>query len=262
MLKKIVAEKRREAVALRQSTPVSDMQRRIAEMDPVVSLRENIADRSATSIIAEVKRHSPSKGPLAENVDVAARVRCYERAGAHGISVLTDKKYFRGSIDDLRTARQHTTLPILRKDFIVHEAQVYETRLIGSDALLLIAAVLRRPELSRLHSLARSVGLEVLVEVRTDEEVARAIDVGAEMIGINNRDLATFQVSLETTERLRHLVPDDIVCVAESGIRCREDLVRMERAGVNAVLVGESLMVSTDPEATIWELLGRNHDPR
>ena len=162
----------------------------------------------------------------------------------------------------MRQVRRNTDLPILRKDFIVDELQVYQSRAAAADAILLIVAALEQRELVRLYGIARRVGLEVIVEVHSEEEICRALDGGADIVGINNRDLRTLAVTLETTERLRHLVPKGVLCIAESGVRSRQDMVRLEQLGVDAVLVGESLMASDNPATKIARLLGRTDDAR
>jgi indole-3-glycerol phosphate synthase len=196
------------------------------------------------SLIAEFKRASPSKGPIFPDADVAEVVRAYSEAGAHAVSVLTNRPYFHGSDEDLRRARAATHVPILRKDFTVSAYQIYEARLIGADAVLLIVSALKDHELAEFIALAGEVGLAALVEVHSAEEVGLALAAGADVIGINNRDLRTFETKLETTERLRPLIPVGKVVVSESGIFTGEDTARLRQAGVDAVLVGESLMRS------------------
>lgn len=211
-------------------------------------------------LIAELKRASPSRGPIAPDLDLLEVAEIYEANGAAAISVLTDETFFGGSPDTLRELRftRHTPLPLLRKDFIVHEAQVYESRAGGADAILLIAAALSDPvRLAALHQLALELGLAALVEVHTAEEAERALQIpGLKLIGINNRDLASFTVSLETTERLRPLIPDRVAVVAESGIFSGGDVARLGAAGVDAVLVGEALMTAPDIAAKVRELSG------
>lgn len=260
MLPEILAHKRRELSTINRSMEIVDMQRQIDGMPPVISIKSHLLSVPSVSIIAEIKRRSPSKGQLVEHLDIATTVRQYEQAGASAISVLTDEKYFEGSLADLQIVRKHTSLPVLRKDFIIDEYQVYQSRVIGADAILLIVAALTPSEFINLHSLAHELGLEVLTEVHNEDELKTAIAAEVEIIGINNRDLNTFNISLSTTERLRPLIPIGIVCVAESGIHSRGDMLRMEQAQVDAVLVGESLMVSDDPVSKIHQLLGKGND--
>jgi indole-3-glycerol phosphate synthase len=207
------------------------------------------------SLIAEVKRRSPSKGSLAEDVDPVARAVTYQRGGAAVISVLADEKYFGGSLDDLRAVRGVVDIPVLCKDFILTPYQVYEARAAGADLILLIVAALQDAELRDLHGLSLSLGMTPLVEVHDQHDLARAVAAGASLIGINNRDLSDFSVDLVTTEYLAPLVPEDAILVSESGFVTRGDVERVERAGARAVLVGETLMRSDDPAGTIRELM-------
>jgi len=213
-------------------------------------------------LIAELKRASPSKGLIAPDLDLFEVAEIYIANGAAAISVLTDEKFFLGSLQTLRELRfgRQVALPLLRKDFIIHEAQIYEARLNGADAILLIAAALTDgAQFASLHALALELGLAPLVEVHTAGEVERALKIpGLKLIGINNRDLATFAVSLETTTLLRALIPAGITVAAESGIFTAEDVARLGTAGVDAVLVGEALMTAPDIPAKVQELAGSN----
>jgi indole-3-glycerol phosphate synthase len=208
------------------------------------------------SVIAEFKRRSPSAGALRGRPDVAELVSAYERGGAAAVSILTEGPNFAGSLDDLRVARSVCALPILRKDFIVDPYQLHEARAAGADAVLLIVAALEQPVLSSLHHTARELGLDVLVEAHDRAELHRAIEVGAELIGINNRDLHDFSVDVGRTSRLMGDVPAGVAVVSESGIAAAEQLRALEAEGVQAVLVGESLMRSSDPEAALSALRG------
>ena len=194
------------------------------------------------SIIAEVKRRSPSKGPIRPDLLVAPLVAAYQAGGAAAISVLTESDHFGGSLDDLGAAASSTSLPLLRKDFVIDPYQIHEARAHGASAVLLIAALLDDHEVRLLSDLATQLGLDVLLEVHDVTEMARALDLGAALIGINNRDLRTFEVSLETSLRLAELVPAGALLVSESGIERRADVERLAAAGVDAVLVGESLL--------------------
>jgi indole-3-glycerol phosphate synthase len=211
---------------------------------------------AGVSLIAEVKRASPSRGSIRTDLVVADLVAAYEAAGARAVSVLTEEDFFLGGLDDLRTAAEHTRLPLLRKDFIVDEYQLHEARVWGASAVLLIAALLDDRRLQELAGLSQGLGLDVLLEVHDAEEMERALSVGGAVLGINNRDLRTFEVSLETTERLAGLAPAGRMLVSESGIRTREDVQRLAAAGVDAVLVGESLVVGEDPQVSIRVLMG------
>jgi indole-3-glycerol phosphate synthase len=206
-------------------------------------------------LIAEVKRASPSKGVLRLDLDAAALAGDYQAAGAAAVSVLTDTHFFQGSLADLRAVRQCVDLPLLRKDFILEPYQVYKARATGADALLLIVAALDDGALRALYRLTGELGMAALVEVHNEAELARALRIGPRIVGVNNRDLRTFEVHLETTERLRNLVPGDVILVAESGVRSRADVRRLAAAGVDAVLVGEALVRAADPGRQVREML-------
>ena len=212
--------------------------------------------RDALGLIAEVKKASPSAGVIAANFDPVAIAQQYEAAGAHCVSVLTDEEFFQGHLSYLTRIRQAVGLPCLRKDFIIHEAQIFEAAVAGADAILLIVAALEQTELEALHRTAETLHLEVLVEVHTREELDRALGIGPRLIGINNRNLTTFAVDLATTEELSEEVPDGITLVSESGLKTRADTQRAFAAGCDAILVGESLMRTGDIAAQVEELLG------
>jgi indole-3-glycerol phosphate synthase len=208
-------------------------------------------------VIAEIKRRSPSKGDLALDLDPAVLARAYEAGGASCLSVLTDHPHFGGSPGDLVLAREAVPLPVLRKDFTVCEADVLETRAMGADAVLLIVSALSRAELGRYLELSRALGMAALVEVHDERELAAALELQAALIGVNQRDLRTFEVDQERAARLAALMPDGVVKVAESGIATRPDVERLEAAGYDAILVGEALVRSADPAAALALLLGR-----
>lgn len=200
------------------------------------------------SIIAEFKRRAPSAGELSSCADPAERARRYQEGGADAISVLSEGRYFGGSLEDVRRAREACKLPVLCKDFVVHPRQIYSARAAGADAILLIVSILSRPQLTDYMEIAHSLGMEALVEVHTEEELEMALEVGAEVVGINNRDLETFSVDVGTSLRLSKLVPEGRTVVAESGISSAEDLLRLRDAEIDAVLVGTALMRSDAPE--------------
>jgi indole-3-glycerol phosphate synthase len=206
------------------------------------------------AVIAEFKRRSPSAGRLRERADVAEMVGAYERGGAAALSILTEGPHFEGSLEDLRAARAASTLPVLRKDFIVDPYQLYEARAAGADAVLLIVAALAPSALDELHGQARALGLDALVEVHDSAELEAALDVKANLIGINNRDLRDFSVDVQRTSRLLAEIPPGTAVVSESGIARSEQLRELEEQGVQAVLVGESLMRAEDPEQALREL--------
>jgi indole-3-glycerol phosphate synthase len=216
--------------------------------------------RPGTSLIAEHKRRSPSAGTIREGMTCAEIVRAYERGGAAAISVLTEEAHFGGSLGDLRDARRATELPLLRKDFTIDPYQLYEAKAVGADAVLLVAGSLDPRELGTLHGLARDLDLDVLVEISRDEELAAALEVDADVIGINNRDLEDFTVDIQRTFDLLADVPAGKVVVSESGIVYREQIEELEHVGVDAVLVGETLMRAPDPEAAVRELT-RSEEP-
>ncbi|MFH0964678.1 MAG: indole-3-glycerol phosphate synthase TrpC [Planctomycetota bacterium] len=207
-------------------------------------------------IIAEVKRASPSAGVLCADLDPAQLARTYEDAGASALSVLTDAKFFHGSLADLRSARAACALPVLRKDFLIDPYQVYEANDAGADAILLIVRALGAEALEKLLHASRSAGLDALVEVHDQQEARIALDAGAGIIGVNNRDLATFLTDVRRTLEVAPLVRGKAILVSESGIRTREDVMRLEEAGVNAVLIGETLVRAADPREVLRTLLG------
>jgi indole-3-glycerol phosphate synthase len=216
---------------------------------PALQLGNDIA------VIAEVKKASPSAGIIAADFNPLSQAREYARGGAHCLSVLTDEKYFHGHLTYLRQIRDQVTLPLLRKDFILHELQVYESVIAGADAILLIVASLEDDQLRKLYDTAKACQLDILVEVHDLPEMERALELGADMIGINNRNLKTFKVDLATTELLAEEIPNDAVAISESGIKDGNDVKRVRAAGINAVLVGETLMRAKNVPEKLRELL-------
>ncbi len=224
-------------------------------MPPARGFRAALVGRSRLGVIAEIKRRSPSKGDLNADLDPAEMAASYERGGAACLSVLTDVDHFGGSITDLQAARAACALPVLRKDFTVDERDVLDARIMGADCVLLIAAALAPSQLAAFHSLAVDVGLDVLVEIHDEHELQHALAAGATLIGVNQRDLATFQVDHERAVRMAGVIPGDVVKVAESGVRGRADALSLRTAGYDAVLVGETLVTSEDPAAALHELI-------
>ncbi|TMA47513.1 MAG: indole-3-glycerol phosphate synthase TrpC [Deltaproteobacteria bacterium] len=255
MLDTIVAHKRAEVGARRRAVPPEALRDRPLHAEPRRGMRAALARNVPRGVIAELKRASPSRGTIRTDYDVPALARAYAAAGATALSVLTDERFFHGALEHLAAARAATALPCLRKDFLVDPYQVEEARAWGADAVLLIAAALAPEEGASLLAVAAESGLDVLVEVHGEAELAWALAAGATFVGINNRDLATFAVSLDTTERLAGLVPGGVLVVAESGIRSRADVERMRRGGAHAVLVGEAFMERPDPGAALAEWL-------
>lgn len=220
-----------------------------------LGFREALRSTPGVSVIAEVKRRSPSKGLIREDFDAVAIALAYAEAGAACISVLTDQHFFGGSLDDLARVREAVETPLLRKDFVVDAYQIDEARVVGADAILLIVAALDQGALKDLHDHARTLGLDVLVEVHDESELEQALAIGSKLIGVNNRDLRTFVVDLATTERLAAKLSDpEVVLVAESGISGVEDVARLERAGAAGFLVGELLMRQPDPGEALRNL--------
>lgn len=255
VLDDIIAGVRIDLAAREEALPYAAV-RALAEQappprDPMPAFRA-----PGTSVIAEVKRRSPSKGALADIPDPAALATAYARGGAHAISVLTEERRFHGSLDDLRAVRTAVDTPVLRKDFIVTSYQLHEARAAGADLVLLIVAALDQPELEKLYAEARDLGMSVLVEVHDEEEARRAVDLGAELTGVNARNLRTLEVDPDTFGRLAPLIPDDVVLVAESGISGPADVKRFAAEGARVVLVGEALVKDGDPEAAVRSMTG------
>ena len=211
--------------------------------------------REHLCVIAEIKRKSPSKGVLHEGLDASVIAAKYEQGGASCLSVLTDEQFFGGSIEDLQVARSNTSLPTIRKDFTVSEFDVVDARLMGADCVLLIAAALDDDELARFFALATHIGLDVLIETHDEHELERALIVGASIVGVNQRDLITFEVDHARAERMASLIPPTVVRVAESGVRDALDARRLRDAGYDAVLVGESIVTAGDPVSAVRNLL-------
>jgi indole-3-glycerol phosphate synthase len=246
----------REAVAREKARrPLDRRHPEVAGAPPVRPFAAALARPEAIAVIAEYKRRSPSRGAIREDLAPAAVARAYEAAGAAALSVLTDEPFFGGRLAHLGEARAATGLPVLRKDFIVEPWQICEARAAGADAVLLIVAALGDAELRLLLGETEAAGLDALVEVHDRAELDRALAAGARLVGVNNRDLRTLAVSLETSLRLAQAIPDEVTAVAESGIRSRMDLDRLRDAGFDACLVGEHLMSAPDPGTALRELL-------
>jgi indole-3-glycerol phosphate synthase len=241
--------------ARRRELPQAELEERLSARGEDRPFQEALV-RPGLSLIAEFKRRSPSAGDIAPGADIATQVSAYERGGAAALSVLTDAPHFGGSLDDLRAARGAATLPIIRKDFIVDPYQLYEAAVNGADAVLLIVRALSDRRLRALYEEARALDLDCLVEVHDGDELERALEVDAEVIGINNRDLDEQRVDIQTTYELMPDVPAGKTVVAESGISGREELMELDRVGVDAVLIGGALMLAEDPEAKTRELTG------
>jgi indole-3-glycerol phosphate synthase len=257
ILDKIVATKRAEIERAKAAVPESRLRARLANAPAVRDFFTPLAANGPIKLIAEVKKASPSAGMIRADFDPVSIARSYEAHGASCISVLTDESYFQGCIDYLTQIRSAVRLPVLRKDFILDGYQIVEARVAGADAVLLIAECLDDCNLRKLFNETCELGMTPLVELYEPDNLRRVFDAGATLIGVNNRDLHTFKVDLEHTIRMREHVPDECVLVGESGIRTRDDVQRLEAAGVDAILVGESLMREPDIGAAVDRLLGR-----
>ncbi|HYH59035.1 MAG TPA: indole-3-glycerol phosphate synthase TrpC [Thermoleophilaceae bacterium] len=249
----IVQATRDEVERRKRDRPLADLEREAERRPEGRPFLEALA-RPSTSVIAEYKRRSPSAGEIREGASVTDVVRAFERGGAAALSILTEERHFGGSLDDLREARSASDLPILRKDFTVDPYQLVEARAAGADAVLLVVGSLEPGELARLFQEARDLDLDALVEVHDEPELATALELDADLIGINNRNLEDFSVDIATTFELLADVPAGKTVVSESGIIYREQIEELERVGVDAVLVGETLMRAADPEAACREL--------
>jgi indole-3-glycerol phosphate synthase len=254
-LETVVERTRADLEARKRALPADELRTRLGPARRGRPFSEALI-AEGISLIAEMKRASPSRGPIRPDATVGEVVSAYQDAGARAVSVLTEPEWFGGSIDDLVAARAACDLPLLRKDFVVDEYQLLEARAAGADAVLLIVAALDGDRLAELMSAASDLGMDSLVEVHDEDEVETAVEAGAEVLGINNRDLHSLEVDLDTTFRLLADVPAGTVVVAESGITHHEDVERLERAGVDAILVGEALMRADDPVRAVRELLG------
>ncbi len=257
ILDKIMATKRADIDRVKAATPEVELRARLANAPPVRDFFTPLAAGGPIKLIAEVKKASPSAGVIRADFDPVSIARTYEAHGATCISVLTDEAYFQGRIEFLSQIRRAVDVPVLRKDFILDTYQVVEARAAGADAVLLIVECLDDCNLRKLFNVTCELGMTPLVELYRPENLQRVFDAGATLIGVNNRDLHTFQVELEHSIRMRDRVPDECVLVGESGIKTREDVQRLESAGVDAILVGESLMRELDIGAAVDRLLGR-----
>lgn len=255
VLDRILGETRSEIERRKREVPLAALEASAGPSAPR-GFRRALQRSAGIAAIAEFKRRSPSAGALQESPDLLDILGAYERGGASALSVLTEGPNFGGSLDDLRAARGACRLPALRKDFVVDRYQLHEARIAGADAVLLIVAALGQSELLALRELARELGLDVLVEVHDAEELSRAVDAGAELIGVNNRDLRDFSVDVERTFALLDGMPAGATVVSESGISEPDQLRKLSEAGVHAVLVGEALMRAADPEQALGWLLG------
>jgi indole-3-glycerol phosphate synthase len=257
ILDRIVATKREEIARAKAETPEPALREQLADAPPARDILAALSAGPPIRLIAEVKKASPSKGVIRADFDPVEIARIYQRHGATCLSVLTDAPYFQGSLEYLRQIRAAVDLPLLRKDFIIDPYQVYEARAAGADAVLLIAECLDDQQLAELHGQIVALGMTPLVELYEPANLARVLKIGARLVGVNNRDLHTFQVDVEHTLQLWREIPADRIVVSESGIRSREDVLRLEAAGIQAMLVGETLMARADIGGAVDELLGK-----
>lgn len=257
ILDEIIAYKKMELAETKRRAPFPDIKAKASGAEPTRGFGRALSGTGDIRLIAEVKKASPSKGVIREDFDPVTIARSYEESGASCLSVLTEKKFFQGELEYLGRIRKAVKLPLLRKDFIIDEYQIHEARAAGADSILLIAACLEREQMTDYLGIAQQLGLDVLVESHTYKELDKSLRAGAMLVGINNRDLSTFTVSLQTTLDLLKDIPDDRTVVSESGIKTRDDVVKLQNAGVDAVLVGESLMREKDIGKKVKELLGK-----
>lgn len=255
ILDDIVAYKREELAEQKKVASLAQLQQSQLFAELVPSFLHALRDRKSRAIIAEVKKASPSKGVIRADFDPLQLAKTYEANGAAAISVLTEKKFFQGSLDYLRRIRKQVALPLLRKDFLFDSYQVYEARAYGASAILLIVAILTDEQIVELSGVARTLGLDCLVEVHDEQELERALACGVSILGINNRDLRTFHTTIETSERLLRLVPTGVTVVSESGLSRSDQLTRLEAQGVRAFLIGETFMAAPDPGVPLREML-------
>lgn len=256
ILDKIIANKKIEIEEQKRNMPFDEVRRLAENVADRRNFKNALSQNGKVNLIAEIKKASPSKGVIRHDFNPSDIARIYEKNGASAISVLTDEKFFQGNLSFLKIARSITSsIPLLRKDFIIDEYQVYQSALAGADAILLIAAVLEKHNITKLLSIAKQLNLDCLVEVHTEEELKKVLETDAEIIGINNRDLHTFKTNLQTTSELMQIIPDDKVVVSESGISSYDDVKFLQKCGVQAILVGESLMASDDIALKIKQLI-------
>ncbi len=257
LLRTIVAATRRIVETRRERESLLALARRAESVSPHgVAFEAALSATDRVNVIAECKRRSPSKGVLAAEYDPVRLAKAYERGGAVALSVLTEPTFFDGSLAHLAAVRRAVTLPLLRKDFVIDEYQLHEARAIGADAVLLIVAAVEPATLARLHATALELGLAALVEVHDDQEVRQAVDAGARLIGVNNRNLRTLAVDVSASHRLAALIPKNVTAVSESGLKSRDEVERLRRDGYRAFLIGERFMMDPDPARALADLTG------
>ncbi|MFA5146384.1 MAG: indole-3-glycerol phosphate synthase TrpC [Candidatus Omnitrophota bacterium] len=255
ILSRIVEEKRKVVEEAKRARPQDELVKEANQICVKSTFRKNIARPHHMNLIAEIKKASPSKGILRGDFNPVKIAITYQANGASAISILTDERFFEGRLDYIKKVKENVSLPILRKDFIIDEYQIYETVVSGADAVLLICEILSSNEITGLYNLATSLGLDCLVEVHNEEDLEKAVATGAAIIGINNRDLHTFRIDLGTTQKLMRLIPPHKTIVSESGIRTYEDVMSLKSIGVSAVLIGEAFMEAEDIAGKMREIM-------
>ena len=255
ILAKIVEEKRKEIERAERRISLNDLKDRARTVSGKSTFKKYISRKGRINLIAEIKKSSPSKGIIRSDFDPTKIALTYQASGASAISVLTDERFFDGKLEYLRLVKSRVTIPVLRKDFLISEYQVYESAVNGADAILLIAGILTPEELNRYFGIAKELGMDALVEVHNEEDVEKALASPAVIIGINNRELSTFNVDIATTQRIIRLIPENKVIVSESGIETYEQVMFLKSLGVNAVLIGETFMRAEDIGAKVRELI-------
>jgi indole-3-glycerol phosphate synthase len=255
ILSRIIEDKRRVVEEAKRLKPQADLVKELRNVSVSGSFKKYISRPHHVNLIAEIKKASPSRGIIRGDFNPSRIAMTYQANGASAISVLTDERFFEGKLEYVRTVKEHVSLPVLRKDFIIDEYQIYESVAAGADAILLIAELMSTGELTAFYNLASSLGLDCLVEVHSEEDVEKALASGAGIIGINNRDLHTFKVDLGVTQKLLRMLPAGKIKVSESGIKTYEDVMFLKSMGINAVLIGEAFMEASDIAAKMREIM-------
>ncbi|MEA3329051.1 MAG: indole-3-glycerol phosphate synthase TrpC [Candidatus Omnitrophota bacterium] len=256
ILNKILSQKRKEIEEAKAKVSQKGLIEKKSDFPGRRDFKSAISKAHQINLIAEIKKASPSRGIIREDFNPVRIAQLYQNSAARAISILTDQQFFKGSLDYLNQVRQVVTLPILRKDFIIDEYQIYQSALAGADAVLLIAAILSGEELNRFLSVASGIGLDVIVEIHSEKDIEKLSQTDPLIIGINNRDLVSFEVNLDTTERLIRLLPKGKIIISESGVKTHQDVMKLKSLGVNAVLIGEGFMESEDISAKVKEVMG------
>ncbi len=256
ILTKIIEEKKREVEIARERLPLEKMREELLVLPSQRSFRQAVSKERAPVLIAEIKKASPSAGTLRHDFDPLKIAQTYRAYGAGAISVVTDERFFKGSLSYMDRVKKEVYLPVLRKDFVIDRYQIYESKFYGADAVLLIAGLLSRGDLLEFAGICGELAMDAVVEVHNEEDLAKALSVGAAIIGINNRNLHTFEVDLEVTSNLVRSVPEEKIVISESGIHTYEDVMFLKSLGVSAVLIGEAFMRSADIGGTIREIMG------